>query len=165
MAITSTLFYFYNRSKIATATLHVVLLLLLLLSLQVVPRTQSFHVVSLSSSSTSSLHYYHNRNVLILPSPPSRSFLKNQLPLFSASSNDEETDDITPPTVVKCPNCEKCDGSGRIEGGIGTILTFWPIKCYRPCPTFIENGGFYQRAGQGLDEIAFGRDTKYDQIE
>jgi hypothetical protein len=50
----------------------------------------------------------------------------------------------------------------RIEGGIGTVLKFWPIKCFRPCPNFIENGGLYQRAGQGLNEIAFGRDTKYD---
>jgi len=145
-----------------------------------VPPTQSFHVLLSSSSSSSSPHCYNSRNVLISPSPPSRRFIggtnniNNQLPLFLASSNDEETDDITrstdsssspPPTAVKCPNCEKCDGSGRIEGGIGTVLTFWPIKCYRPCPTFIENGGLYQRAGQGLDEIAFGRDTKYDQTE
>lgn len=53
----------------------------------------------------------------------------------------------------------------RIEGGIGTVLKFWPIKCFRPCPNFIENGGFYTRAGQGLDEIAFGRDSKYDKME
>ena len=51
--------------------------------------------------------------------------------------------------------------NNRIEGGIGTVLKFWPIKCFRPCPNFIENGGLYQRAGQGLNEIAFGRDTKY----
>jgi hypothetical protein len=53
----------------------------------------------------------------------------------------------------------------RIEGGIGVILKFWPIKAYRPCPKLIENGGFYQRSGQGLDEIAFGRDSKYDPME
>lgn len=50
----------------------------------------------------------------------------------------------------------------RIEGGIGTILKWWPIKAYRPCPNFIDKGGFYQRSGQGLDEIAFGRDSTYD---
>merc|ERR1712194_224914 len=71
----------------------------------------------------------------------------------------------TPPKPVKCPDCEMCDGSGRIEGGIGVFLKFWPIKAYRPCPQLIENGGFYQRSGQGLDEIAFGRDSKFDPME
>ncbi len=49
----------------------------------------------------------------------------------------------------------------RILGGIGTVLTWWPIKAYRPCPNFIENGGRYVRSGQGLDEIAFGRDSTF----
>mmetsp|Transcript_11561 Transcript_11561/g.27567 ORF Transcript_11561/g.27567 Transcript_11561/m.27567 type:complete len:142 (-) Transcript_11561:135-560(-) len=69
---------------------------------------------------------------------------------------------LPPKPAVKCPDCDLCDGSGRIEGGIGTILKFWPIKAYRPCPQLIENGGMYTRSGQGLDEIAFGRDSKYD---
>ena len=64
--------------------------------------------------------------------------------------------------VVKCPDCDQCDGSGRILGGIATVLTFWPIKAYRPCPNFIERGGRYVRSGQGLDEIAFGRDSTYN---
>jgi hypothetical protein len=38
----------------------------------------------------------------------------------------------------------------------------FPIKAYRPCPNFIDRGGFYQRSGQGLDEIAFGRDSTFD---
>jgi hypothetical protein len=49
----------------------------------------------------------------------------------------------------------------RIEGGIGVVLTWWPIKAYRPCPNFIDKGGVYQRSGQGLDEIAFGRDSTF----
>jgi hypothetical protein len=49
----------------------------------------------------------------------------------------------------------------RIEGGIGVILTWWPIKAFRPCPNFIDKGGVYQRSGQGLDEIAFGRDSTF----
>ena len=57
--------------------------------------------------------------------------------------------------MVPCPDCELCDGSGRILGGIGTVLVWWPIKAFRPCPNFVERGGQYQRAGQGLDEIAF----------
>lgn len=67
-----------------------------------------------------------------------------------------------PPKEVKCPNCDLCDGSGRILGGIGVVLPWWPIKAYRPCPNFIEAGGTYQRSGQGLDEIAFGRDSTFD---
>jgi hypothetical protein len=43
-------------------------------------------------------------------------------------------------------------------GGLGTFLTWWPIKAYRPCPNFINAGGRYERAGQGLEEIAFGRE-------
>jgi hypothetical protein len=47
--------------------------------------------------------------------------------------------------------------SESIAGGIGAVLPWVPIKAYRPCPTFIARGGNYQRSGQGLDEIAFGR--------
>eukprot|EP00566_Odontella_aurita_P022902 CAMPEP_0113546094 /NCGR_PEP_ID=MMETSP0015_2-20120614/11619_1 /TAXON_ID=2838 /ORGANISM="Odontella" /LENGTH=131 /DNA_ID=CAMNT_0000446519 /DNA_START=57 /DNA_END=452 /DNA_ORIENTATION=+ /assembly_acc=CAM_ASM_000160 len=64
--------------------------------------------------------------------------------------------------AVKCPNCDLCDGSGRILGGIGVILDWWPIKAYRPCPNFIDSGGRYVRSGQGLDEIAFGRDSTFN---
>mmetsp|Transcript_219 Transcript_219/g.333 ORF Transcript_219/g.333 Transcript_219/m.333 type:complete len:125 (+) Transcript_219:144-518(+) len=75
-----------------------------------------------------------------------------------SSSSYDESEDLTPPKPeVKCPNCDKCDGSGRILGGIPTILPWWPIKPYRPCPNFIANGGQYIRSGQPLDEIAFGR--------
>ena len=61
---------------------------------------------------------------------------------------------------VKCPNCDLCDGSGRIAGGLGAVVSWLPIKAYRPCPNFIERGGNYQRTGQPLDEIAFGKDKK-----
>mmetsp|Transcript_32884 Transcript_32884/g.47588 ORF Transcript_32884/g.47588 Transcript_32884/m.47588 type:complete len:132 (-) Transcript_32884:195-590(-) len=78
---------------------------------------------------------------------------------------ESSVEDIEPPAPrVPCPNCDKCDGSGRIIGGLGAIELFswWPIKAYRPCPNFIESGGQYVRSGQGLDEIAFGRDSSYD---
>lgn len=52
-----------------------------------------------------------------------------------------------------------------ILGGIGTVLEWWPIKAYRPCPNFIERGGRYVRSGQGLDEIAFGRDSTFQSDE
>jgi hypothetical protein len=66
-----------------------------------------------------------------------------------------------PPSSVPCPNCNLCDGTGRISGGIGAVFDWWPIKAYRPCPNFLERGGKYSRAGQGLDEIAFGRDSRF----
>mmetsp|Transcript_9161 Transcript_9161/g.19023 ORF Transcript_9161/g.19023 Transcript_9161/m.19023 type:complete len:140 (-) Transcript_9161:784-1203(-) len=85
-----------------------------------------------------------------------------------AMSSEEETpapvaaEDVPPQKpAVKCPDCDQCDGSGRILGGLGAVLPWVPIKAYRPCPNFIENGGRYQRSGQGLDEIAFGRDSTF----
>ena len=36
-----------------------------------------------------------------------------------------------------------------IMGGIATVLEWWPIKAYRPCPNFVERGGKYVRSGQG----------------
>jgi hypothetical protein len=68
---------------------------------------------------------------------------------------EEQVAESKPP--VKCPDCNLCDGSGRIPGGIGAVLPWIPIKAYRPCPNFIERGGTYTRTGQALDEIAFGR--------
>jgi len=81
------------------------------------------------------------------------------------SQNDENGSAMKkeePPKVVeKCPDCDKCDGSGRIMGGIATVIP-WFIKAYRPCPVFIERGGNYVRSGQPLDEIAFGRKGELD---
>lgn len=51
--------------------------------------------------------------------------------------------------------------TNRIAGGLGAVLPWLPIKAYRPCPNFIDRGGDYQRSGQGLDEIAFGRDSTF----
>mmetsp|Transcript_13168 Transcript_13168/g.19865 ORF Transcript_13168/g.19865 Transcript_13168/m.19865 type:complete len:133 (-) Transcript_13168:320-718(-) len=89
--------------------------------------------------------------------------------LFAAEDeirpDSSETVDESPKVAVKCPNCDLCDGSGRILGGIGVVLEWWPIKAYRPCPNFIERGGNYIRSGQGLDEIAFGRDSTFQSDE
>ncbi|KAL7550301.1 hypothetical protein ACHAWF_013544 [Thalassiosira exigua] len=84
--------------------------------------------------------------------------------LASVPTEDDEPEPEIPdePKVeVRCPDCDLCDGSGRILGGIGTVLDWWPIKAYRPCPNFIDRGGKYVRSGQGLDEIAFGRDSTF----
>ena len=84
---------------------------------------------------------------------------------ITSSDNDSNTEEDSPKINVKCPDCDLCDGSGRILGGIGTVLEWWPIKAYRPCPNFIERGGRYVRSGQGLDEIAFGRDSTFQSDE
>ena len=56
----------------------------------------------------------------------------------------------------------QCDGSGRIQGGMGAIPLFswWPIKAYRPCPGLIENGGVYTRKGQDVNRILWGESGK-----
>ena len=66
------------------------------------------------------------------------------------------------------PEMERgCNGEGRIMGGIGSIPGFgwWPIKAYRPCPSFVRSGGRYRRSGQSLDEIAFGRKGANDDLD
>ena len=66
----------------------------------------------------------------------------------------------------KCPGAAKCkgeyrdkgcDGSGKIQGGIATIPLFswWPIKVYRPCPSYQDAGYVYRREGQTLDQVLF----------
>lgn len=68
----------------------------------------------------------------------------------------------------RCRTCGRatvvrgCDGVGRVTGGLGAVLPFWPIKAYRPCPDFVAVGGKYTRKGQSLDEIAFGRKGEGD---
>ncbi|CAM6128924.1 unnamed protein product [Calypogeia fissa] len=69
-----------------------------------------------------------------------------------------------------CGKAEKlggCDGEGRIQGGIGAVPGFgwWPIRAFRPCPAFIETGGRYQRIGQSLEEVAFGRKGMEDDLD
>lgn len=51
-----------------------------------------------------------------------------------------------------------CNGEGRIQGGIATVPGFgwWPIKAYRPCPSYLSTGGRYKRSGQSMDDIGFG---------
>jgi len=66
----------------------------------------------------------------------------------------------------KCPGAAKCkgeyrdkgcDGMGKIQGGIATYPFFgwWPIKVYRPCPSFQDAGYIYRREGQTLDQVLF----------
>ena len=63
-----------------------------------------------------------------------------------------------------CPNAPKCkggyknkgcDGTGKIQGGIATVLPWWPIKVFRPCPSYLEAGYQYRREGQTMDQVLF----------
>ena len=70
-----------------------------------------------------------------------------------------------------CPGCGReggptwgCNGQGRVMGGLASIPGFgwWPIKAYRPCSEYIKAGNVYQRQGQSLDEVAFGKKALND---
>mmetsp|Transcript_26417 Transcript_26417/g.26667 ORF Transcript_26417/g.26667 Transcript_26417/m.26667 type:complete len:164 (+) Transcript_26417:100-591(+) len=65
-----------------------------------------------------------------------------------------------------CPNAAKCsgeyrskgcDGTGKIQGGIATIgfMSWWPIKVFRPCPSYLAAGYQYRREGQTMDQVLF----------
>jgi hypothetical protein len=66
----------------------------------------------------------------------------------------------------KCPAAPKCSGEyltkgcsgdGKIQGGIATIgiFSWWPIKVYRPCPSYLAAGYVYRREGQTMDQVLF----------
>lgn len=127
------------------------------------------------------------QNVLL---QTTRSCVKPIAMSENPSAAEESAEDAQPTKAdVACPDCDLCDGSGRyvfflekavgfascclpddahtvfffldrIAGGIGAVLPWIPIKAYRPCPNFVERGGVYQRTGQALDEIAFGKKQK-----
>lgn len=90
-------------------------------------------------------------------------------------NNDSASTSVTPeletPVADVCAGCGRaggatsgCDGDGRIQGGLGAVLTWWPIKAYRPCPDFLAAKKTYRRAGQSLEEIAFGRKGQGDDL-
>lgn len=76
-------------------------------------------------------------------------------------------------SATACQACGKeekvggCNGEGRILGGLGSVPGFgwFPIKAYRPCPAFVDAGGRYKRQGQSLEEVAFGRMGKQDNLD
>ena len=41
--------------------------------------------------------------------------------------------------------------------GIATIglLSWWPIKVFRPCPSYLAAGYVYRREGQTMDQVLF----------
>ena len=42
------------------------------------------------------------------------------------------------------PVC-RCEGEGRIAGGVGSIVKWFPIKAYRPCPAAVKGNFRYTR--------------------
>ena len=50
-----------------------------------------------------------------------------------------------------------CDGTGKIQGGIATVsfMSWWPIKVFRPCPSYQAAGYVYRREGQTMDQVLF----------
>ncbi|KAL3163094.1 hypothetical protein ABBQ32_009511 [Trebouxia sp. C0010 RCD-2024] len=64
-----------------------------------------------------------------------------------------------------CPTCgisnaskpKGCDGQGRIAGGLGAVVGWFPIKAYRPCPAAVKGNFAYTRKGQITDEVLFGK--------
>lgn len=79
--------------------------------------------------------------------------------LLQASS--QAIDECGPcPLAPKCSGEYKgkgCDGTGKIQGGIATVpfLSWWPIKVFRPCPSYLAAGYVYRREGQTLDQVLF----------
>lgn len=64
------------------------------------------------------------------------------------------------PLAPKCSGeyaAKGCDGSGKIQGGIATVpfFTWWPIKVFRPCPSYLAAGYQYKREGQTMDQVLF----------
>ena len=116
--------------------------------------------------STTSPKYGSQRRCL---SMSSRVKLSAEPPQESSSEKEilEEEEEEEENISQTCPKCGAavddmlCDGTGRKIGGLGAVLPWLPVKAYRPCPNLVESGGMYQRTGQGLDEIAFGRDSTF----
>ena len=64
------------------------------------------------------------------------------------------------PMAPKCKGDNRksgCDGTGKIQGGIATVpfLSWWPIKVFRPCPSYLAAGYVYRREGQTMDQVLF----------
>lgn len=65
-------------------------------------------------------------------------------------------------SCVNAPKCsgeylsKGCDGTGKIQGGIATVSLFswWPIKVFRPCPSYLQAGYVYRREGQTMDQVS-----------
>ena len=98
-------------------------------------------------------------SALFLPIYTFRASIRlNSNRLALSSSAEEPCADAKCPMASKCSGewREKgCDGSGKVQGGIATVLPWWPIKVFRPCPAYLEAGYVYRREGQTMDQVLF----------
>ena len=83
---------------------------------------------------------------------------RDRAPDAAATSIPQPTPSTTCPTsgIPLADAPRGCAGDGRIAGGVGAVLSFWPIKAYRPCPKAEAAGKAYTRKGQITDEMLFG---------
>ncbi|CAM9415173.1 unnamed protein product [Discosporangium mesarthrocarpum] len=102
--------------------------------------------------------------------PPPRS--GGRVSLACPQSEPAATCDSSTPASVPCPGYPECsgeyrdkgcDGTGSIAGGVGALLEWWPIKAYRPCPSFLAAKYTYSRQGQSLNEVVFGGSSEKDE--
>ena len=77
------------------------------------------------------LHFFSTASAFTLPTQQTRAFSDlSEWTLQSSPAPDPPTASDNPTESVPCPNCDKCDGSGRIMGGLGAfpLTSWWPIK-------------------------------------
>ncbi|DBA94809.1 hypothetical protein WJX77_004797 [Trebouxia sp. C0004] len=87
-------------------------------------------------------------------SPRARSLVRSA----TQESEAEKCADICPTCGVDNANRPKgCDGQGRIAGGLGAVVGWFPIKAYRPCPAAVKGNISYIRKGQITDDVLFGK--------
>jgi hypothetical protein len=70
------------------------------------------------------------------------------------------SESLSCPFAPKCNGeyrTKGCDGTGKIQGGIATVpfFTWWPIKVFRPCPSYLKAGYQNKREGQTMDQVLF----------
>lgn len=49
----------------------------------------------------------------------------------------------------------RCDGQGRVVGGVGALFSWWPIKAYRPCSNLAQAGVQYQRCARCVGVVVW----------
>jgi len=94
----------------------------------------SLHLVLSFLTSTGSAFSFASSPLLLTSSTLKKTVRERTTKVFSdgADANEAVDKGATEPPIL-CSNCDLCDGSGRIAGGLAAIplFSFWPIKAYR----------------------------------
>ncbi|CAL5219470.1 g1305 [Coccomyxa viridis] len=88
-----------------------------------------------------------------------------------ASAETQATEEAEKAPANACAMCgvpldkipRGCDQQGRVAGGVGALVGWFPIKAYRPCPAAAKAGVLYTRKGQITDQMLFGRQKQKKQ--